>query len=232
MSRSVPFLGRRLLVCVAHPDDESFAAAGTMYENRKRGGEAFVVCATLGEKGKSHLARPVGGVELKRIRKKELMAASRAVGVAKVHFLNMPDGKLRLYPQALFRKTLAFAKKVRPDYMLGFGTDGISGHTDHIAVGKAAKRAARRLHIPYVAFALSPRFSDDAVSWLKTRRKHGHYRKSVRFQAPNVTVAISASVKKRALRCHRSQMDGPNIFMGFPKYAAREFLRAEHFVLE
>ncbi|OGZ00310.1 MAG: hypothetical protein A2945_01675 [Candidatus Liptonbacteria bacterium RIFCSPLOWO2_01_FULL_52_25] len=227
----VPFLGKRLLICVAHPDDESFAAAGTMHENRKRGGKTFVACATLGEKGKSHLARPISDAELKRIRKGELLAASRFLGVSKVYMLGMPDGKLRFHPEMLFRKTLAFAKKVKPDFILGFGADGISGHTDHITVGRAAKRAAHRLKVPYVAFALSPRFADDATSWLKQRRRHGHYRRSIAFRTPNTTVPINARVKKRALRFHKSQMDGPR-FAGFPKYAARELLRAEHFFIK
>jgi len=52
-------LGKRLLVVTAHPDDESFLASGTMLANANAGGNNFVFCATLGERGKSHLEQAV-----------------------------------------------------------------------------------------------------------------------------------------------------------------------------
>jgi len=53
------FLGSKILVFTAHPDDESYLAAGTIYENTRRGGKTFLVCATGGELGSAHLKKPI-----------------------------------------------------------------------------------------------------------------------------------------------------------------------------
>jgi len=44
------FLGKTLLFVVAHPDDESFTSAGTMWQNRLAGGKNYIICATYGKK--------------------------------------------------------------------------------------------------------------------------------------------------------------------------------------
>ena len=36
---------------------------------------------------------------------------------------------------------LAIVNEIRPQVMLTFGTDGISGHPDHIAIGRFAAEA-------------------------------------------------------------------------------------------
>lgn len=223
------FLGKRLLVITAHPDDESYAAAGTIYKNRQRGGRTFIVCATFGEKGKSHLKKPVSDRQMKNIRGKELLAASKFLRAEKLFALGMPDASLRFHESAIFAKCLAIAEKTKPDFILSFGDDGISGHTDHITVGRAARRVAKKLKLPFAAFALPPRFAQNAPVWLKTRRKHGHYGHPIGFLRPNIKISIDGKIKKRALRFHKSQMDSRAAFAGFPKYAVQALFRAEYF---
>ena len=95
------FLGKRILVFTAHPDDEGIAA-GTMYENHRLGGETFLICATYGEKGKSHLKKSVTDAALKKIRKDELLRAAKILKIDEVVFLGMPDASVRENERKLF----------------------------------------------------------------------------------------------------------------------------------
>src|ERR1041384_721777 len=135
-------LGKKILFVTAHPDDESYAAAGTILKNHEAGGTSYIACATFGEKGKSHIKRKATSRQMKLLRKKELLAASKYLKVAALLTPGLPDAGLREKSKqdAFFRKLLPFAEKYRPDYMISFGADGISGHMDHIAAGKVAKR--------------------------------------------------------------------------------------------
>ena len=122
------FLGKTLLVFTAHPDDETFGMAGTIYKNQRLGGKTFIICATLGEKGSSHLSKPLSEHALKKMRKKELERAARFLKVSDVHLLNLPDGKLETFGPRLFREGLRIAKMMQPDAILSFGKYGMSGH--------------------------------------------------------------------------------------------------------
>jgi len=218
-------------VFTAHPDDESYAAAGTIFENHRAGGKTMLICASLGEKGVSHLKKPLTKGQVKQLRKKELQAAARFLSISKLYIIGLPDGTISTYKKILFRKGLKIARHYRPDFILSFGPDGISGHKDHIATGHIAETVARRLKVPFIAFALPPRLQRSALGWLKTRRKSKHYAASLHFKKPDLRVAIEARVKKKALRYHRSQMDNMNAFTGFPPYAVKELLRAEYFIV-
>src|SRR5687768_7558560 len=92
---SLKFLGKRLLFITAHPDDESYAVAGTIIKNRRLKGKSFLICATLGEQGKAHVKNGVSSVRLKKIRRVELNQLCRFLKVDRVKLLNFPDTKLR-----------------------------------------------------------------------------------------------------------------------------------------
>ncbi len=226
------FLGKKILFITAHPDDESYLAAGTLFRNYKKGGQNFIICATQGEKGKSHLPKPISQKKLAEKRKREFFAASRFLRITKPAVLNLPDGKLRAHQAAFFIASLAFAKRISPDAIIGFGPDGITGHLDHIAAGKVAVRVARALKVPYYAFSLPPTVVKTAKTWIAGRRKSPHYMSinKLRFRKPTVRIAITAQIKKRAIRYHASQLDGRWAFTGFPPYVTRALLKAEYFV--
>jgi LmbE family N-acetylglucosaminyl deacetylase len=229
VSQSNDILGKRMLVITAHPDDECYMAGGLMYENYRHGGITFLVCATLGERGQSHLKTRVSLAQMKRVRRRELLAAARALHIAKVHTFGLPDGRVAGHAAALYRRIMTTARRVKPEIIVSFGPDGISGHRDHVAAGLAARRAARTLHLPLAAATLPPAVRRAAFSYLMTRRAHGHYKRSVTFQRPTMTIRINGRMKRRALSRHRSQMDGPDAFTGFPPFAVRALLKAEHF---
>jgi len=224
------FLGKKLLFITAHPDDESYVAAGTLYKNYKAGGKNMLISASLGEKGKSHLKKPLSITQLRKVRKKELMSVSRFLHIKPVFILGLPDGELRKHSKAIFKKSLVFATQQKPEVIVSFGEDGISGHYDHITAGRIAKRIAKNLDIPFIAFTLPPIIAKNALKWLKSRRTAKHYRNMVVYKRPTIKISIDPKVKKRALRLHKSQMDDKDAFTGFPEYAVKELLKAEYFV--
>jgi LmbE family N-acetylglucosaminyl deacetylase len=228
-------LGKRLLIVTAHPDDESYLASGTMLKNAAVGGKNFVFCATLGERGKAHLKRKATPAELKRIRGRELERVSAFLGVARLALGNIPDAEVsKPGNRRMLREKLArFAHTVKPDMILGFGKDGISGHLDHIAAGAEAEAVAKKLCIPYLAFCMPPELAGaHGIRGLARRRAHGVYAKHHRpLEAPDVIIAIDGARKLRALRMHRSQLERDDPFHNIQKRAARAWLRAEYFAL-
>lgn len=223
------FLGKRLLVVTAHPDDESYAAGSVSFSNTEYGGTTMIACATLGEKGTSHLKRPLTVAALKRRRKHELLTAAKILGVQKVVTLTAPDGGVKKQIPALYRRYLAVARTFKPDAVLGFDETGMTGHWDHIAIGRIGLRVSRTLRRPYYAFTLPPKLTAKAQTWLKARRRAKTYINTLRFKKPNIRIAIDPRVKKRAIRAHASQMDSPKVYSGYPAWATKELLRAEYF---
>jgi len=224
------FLGKKILFITAHPDDESYVAAGTIYKNYKVGGKNILLCASLGEKGKSHLKKPLTVAQLKIVREKELRSACKLLHIESLLILGLPDGKLGKSKSMITKRGLKFAIKHKPEIIISFGPDGISGHYDHITIGEAARQIAKKLKIPFITFALPPKLSKSAIKWLKLRRVNKHYKSVIKFNKPTIKVKIDPRIKQKALRFHKSQMDDKSAFTGFPVYAVRELMNNEYFV--
>ena len=225
------FLGKRIVVFTAHPDDEQLAA-GTMYKNHQMGGETFLICATSGEKGKSHLKRHVSDTTLARIRRDELVKAAKVLKIDKVIFLGFPDADVRKNEKALYEKSLPIIAKIKPDYILSFGPDGISGHWDHIITGKVGRRIAKKLKIPIAAFTMSSKWRKVRVKFILRRRKFGKYAQIPKHRESDVSIKIDADVKRRAMRHHKSQFGGAAPFADLPKLIRDKIFGYEHFVYE
>lgn len=226
------FLGKKLLFITAHPDDESYASAGTINTNNLAGGESYLICATLGERGRGHLLKPLSVKELKQKRKKELGAASRFLKIKQLFVLNLPDGGvINKKPQA-YKRTLNIVSKIKPNYIISFGKDGMSGHLDHIAIGAVAEKVARKKHIPFIAYAMSPtrrKIFKQAPQILKARRRFGRYAKTISHALPNIKIKINSAIKKKAVSFHKTQLGGKKPFAHFPKKLSREWLSHEYF---
>lgn len=118
----------------AHPDDETFSAAGIMtaaVQNKQR-----VVCvtATKGEAGSQDLRKwPLQ--TLARTRSAELQAALEIIGVTEHHWLGYQDGKCAAVdPKQASQQLSSIIRSVEPDSILTFGPDGLTGHPDHQAI--------------------------------------------------------------------------------------------------
>ncbi len=230
MTMGHDFLGKKILVITAHPDDESYVGAGTIYKNFQKGGWTVLICGSYGERGTSHMKKVPLASTVKKIRHAELMQAAKVLHIAPVHVIGLPDGKLNGRQKTFYAKALVLAKQYSPQVIVSFGRDGISGHHDHIAAGKVAHRIAKKLKLPFYMFTLPPAIAQDAVAWLKLRRKSPHYSNTINFKKPSLKINVNRKIKLRALRCHVSQMDGRNAFTGFPPFAVKALLKTEYFV--
>ncbi|HEV2071149.1 MAG TPA: PIG-L family deacetylase, partial [Acidimicrobiales bacterium] len=89
MTRS--WRGRRLLVVVAHPDDETFGCGSLIADAALGGAEVTVCCATRGEAGELAAGCDVPSGSLGGWREQELRDAARVLGVSDVVLLDFVD---------------------------------------------------------------------------------------------------------------------------------------------
>jgi LmbE family N-acetylglucosaminyl deacetylase len=132
---------KRLLFIGAHPDDETFFAAGTLAKYAQAGAQVSIVCATRGEHGKTgDLCR---AEELSQVRERELINALKALGVTDVQFLPYQDKSLADAPLEEIRRALVGAiRRTRPQVLITFDTYGANGHADHMAISRFVLDAA------------------------------------------------------------------------------------------
>lgn len=219
-------LGTKLAFIIAHPDDESYLAAGTIHKNQAAGGESFVICATAGERGKAHLDHPVSAAELKNIRQQELEAAARLLHVRGLIQLGLPDGQVEQHQTQLDELVKHHLTDIQPDYIISFDQDGVSGHIDHITVGAISKKLSKKLNLPYLGFCRPSSLSEQI---LKKRRRFGVYKEEVPHQEPNLTITVDPEIKLSALSCHVSQMEHNDPLANFPETVKEQLLHYEYF---
>lgn len=141
----------RVLVVIAHPDDESFGLGAVIDLLVRRGSEVHVLCLTAGEA--STLGAEVA--DLGSVRAVELEVAAKALGVASATLRHYPDGRLTEHAASLVEEVGEAIAELGPDALLAFDADGgITGHPDHEAATIAARTAASRLDLPVLEWCL------------------------------------------------------------------------------
>ena len=214
-----------LLAIFAHPDDESFRPGGTLALLARRGVRVQVLTATRGEAGSCGdppLCRPEG---LPAVRERELRRACAALGVEPPRILDYRDGHLdEVEPEGLVAEILKVVREVHPQVMLTFGPDGLSGHPDHVTVGRAATGAFRRAGDVAALYTVAvPRSVAERLGIGRVR------------PVPDEEIALTVDVtpaweqKVVAIRCHATQL-GASPMMQAPVEQQRLFFGTEHFV--
>jgi len=128
---------RRLLTVFAHPDDESLNLAGLLAKSAQEGIKTYLVCLTDGEKGV--IDTKLKGSKLKKKRIRELLRASKILGVGKVFFCHLPDGRLYYQQQKLKNFLKEIITQVKPGVVITHDPSGGSTHPDHIATSLTLK---------------------------------------------------------------------------------------------
>lgn len=115
----------------AHPDDEAFGPAGTLAKFAKTR-PVYLICVTDGAAG-INSADP--NRKLSDIRREELLASAKILGIKHVYFLEYKDGTLssNLYHEVA-EKIEHLLAEIRPEILLTYEPRGVTGHLDHIAV--------------------------------------------------------------------------------------------------
>ena len=143
-----------MLVCMAHPDDESFGMGGTIAYYAQQGVEVHLICATRGEAGTVDEKFMEGHESIAQVREKELACAAEVLGLASVIYLDYRDSgmigsKDNDEPGALVRadvdevaaKIVGEIRRLQPEVVVTFDAVGGYHHPDHIAIHDATVRA-------------------------------------------------------------------------------------------
>jgi LmbE family N-acetylglucosaminyl deacetylase len=146
MATAISELGTILSVW-AHPDDESYACAGIMATAVENGQKVICVTATKGEKGVQD-AKRWPPERLAEIRAEEMEEALDILGVQEHFWLGYKDGACK---QVTFQEGAAkirkFIDRYKPETILTFGPDGMTGHDDHRTVSHWVSEAVKGTHV-------------------------------------------------------------------------------------
>lgn len=146
--------GRRLLLVVAHPDDETFGCGSLIADAASGGADVTVCCATRGEAGELVDGCELGGGTLADLRVRELQEAGGVLGARAFELLDFvdsgmegPAGSETLVGaplESVVEAVTAVLDRVDPDVVVTLDPTGGDGHRDHVRIAEATTAAARR----------------------------------------------------------------------------------------
>lgn len=127
-----------LLAVFAHPDDE-ITVAPMLARYAAEGHDVYLVTATSGQAGDANTDIPAGP-ELGAAREKEVRCSARALGIHEPFLFQLQDGKMAQPAsiEAMAKRLREVINRVKPDVIVTFGPEGVSGHPDHRIVGAVA----------------------------------------------------------------------------------------------
>jgi LmbE family N-acetylglucosaminyl deacetylase len=202
---------KKVVVAVfAHPDDEAFGPAGTLAKFSKTH-NVYILCATGGEAGKNSLSQTEK--KLSDIRKKELHASAKIIGVKKVFFLGFEDGTLsnNLYHK-LASKIEEKLKELKPGTVITFEPHGISGHIDHITVSFVTTFVVNRLktvkNLYYYCILENERRREPGEYFIYF--PDGYKRSEIDWEND---ISEVWEIKKHAMRAHKSQKHDADVIL-------------------
>ncbi len=153
----------RILLVFAHPDDESFLAAGLVRRYVDCGAVTALITATRGDAGRLGTPPLCSREALPEFREHELREAAKILGITGLHLLNYRDKFLMDAPIASVRKELVkYIRFYRPHVVVTFGPDGLNGHPDHVAIA--------RFTMDSIAAAADPRLVSNKMSPHRVQR--------------------------------------------------------------
>jgi LmbE family N-acetylglucosaminyl deacetylase len=174
---------RSLMVIVAHPGDEAFGFGGAIAQAAGLGAYVVVVCATRGrfdprlvEKppapgGRNrHYSRPVVWRNLDTVREDELRRSVALLGVNVLRVLDYAEDALATADASeLTGRLVEPIRMHRPEVILTFGPDGVTGDADHMAVSHAVDAAFGLAAEP---LAYEDDLEEDQVAWRAAKLYH------------------------------------------------------------
>lgn len=234
----------RLLVIVAHPDDETFGCGSLLLHAAARGVATFVCCATRGEAGEPAPGSGITQQQLPVVRERELREAAVFLGVVDVELLDyrdsgmngpVPTGGLTGAPiDAVATELAAMIDGIRPHVVVTL--DAADGHRDHAhvrdatlaAVERAAWRTPR-VYLHGLPRSLLRRWADH----MRAERPDSPYLDvdAAGLGTPDASVTTLVDVaahldeRRAAIAIHASQVSP---FTSLPHDLERAFLATDH----
>ena len=165
------------MVIVAHPGDEAFGFGGAIAGAAAEGAYVVVVCVTRGwfdprladkpaapgGKNRDLKLGQVNWRNLDTVREDELRRSVAVLGVRVVRMLDYAEGELdRADFDHLVGRIVEPIRMHRPEVILSFGPDGITGDPDHVVLSQAVRAAYQRAAEP---LAYESVIEEDQVAW-------------------------------------------------------------------
>ena len=165
------------MVVVAHPGDEAFGFGGAIAAAAAEGAYVVVVCVTRGwfdarlteqspAPGGKNRDLKLGQVtwrNLDTVREDELRRSVALLGVRVVRMLDYAEGDLdRVDFDQLVGRIVEPIRMHRPEVILSFGPDGVTGDSDHIVLSRAVRAAYDRAAEP---LDYEDDLEEDQVAW-------------------------------------------------------------------
>ena len=213
----------RLLVVVAHPDDETFGTGSVIASAAAAGVEVTVCCATRGEQGEDTSGTTSNPTELAEVREQELRAAARILGAREVVVLDFadsgldgdaPPGSLSTVELVTIVEPVAsLIARVDPDVVVTLDPDSVTDHRDHVRIGEAATVAFGKAAKPAARLYYWTLARSLMVRWQNEMRELGRLPEYVdieigRPEAQITTVVDVTNVvpeRRAAISAHRTQ---------------------------
>jgi LmbE family N-acetylglucosaminyl deacetylase len=248
------------MVVVAHPGDEAFGFGGAIATAAASGAYVVVVCVTRGwfDPRLTEKAPAPGGKNrdvkldaltwrnLDTVREDELRRSVALLGVRVVRMLDYAEGDLdRVDYDQLVSRIVEPIRMHRPEVILTFGPDGITGDTDHVVLSRAVTDAYRLAGEP---LAFEDDIEEDQVAWRAAKLYHlvvpadqvrsvlGDRTPDEGFGSPaqptiDLDLGELAQLKLAAISRHVSQTGSAGPFHDWGTEARDAFLATEHYRL-
>ena len=167
--------------------------------------------------------------ELGDVREAELKEACRVLGIKDMAVWSYPDGGLKFVEESeILPRIENFIHNFSPDVIVTYGEDGVTGHPDHIAVGRWVTKVFHRLvrETPDTA----PKRLYHRIS--PENRRALYNRSDLVYRKDFTTIVDGRSIPHARLNahaCHRSQRQAtdysqPNTFeAGLVDYYVRQY---------
>ncbi len=247
------------MVVTAHPGDEAFGFGGAIARAAAEGAYVVVVCITRGwfdprltesspapgGKNRDVKLGPITWRNLDTVREDELRRSVALLGVRVVRMLDYAEGELEHADfDQLVGRIVEPIRMHRPEVILSFGPDGITGDPDHIVVARAVESAWDRAAEP---LAYEDDLEEDQVAWRAAKLYHLTMptdavravlgdRTPPDFGAPvEPTLALElgefAQLKLAAISRHVSQTGSAGAFHDWEPEARDAYLGTEYYRL-
>ena len=150
-----------VLAVFAHPDDESATIAPLLSRYAKEGHDVYLIVVTSGQVGDSNTDIPRGD-QLGAAREKESRCSCKALGIHDPYLLQFMDGSIAEWDTIpkIREQVRKIIEEVKPEVIITFGPDGLTGHPDHRTVSSLTteifQQRSKLIHRPsklyYVAY--------------------------------------------------------------------------------
>lgn len=211
----------------AHPDDEAYLSGGLMARATDAGARVVCVTATRGDQGTPDPVRwPPERLAAERT--VELARCLAVLGVSEHRWLDYRDGGCAdVDPVEAVGRLCDVIDEVRPDTVLTFGPDGITGHPDHRAVSAWAAAAFAKAAPAGARLLYSAVTEAHARRWRALHERFEVYLPGFPVTVPEQALAIDLRLagaelerKVGALLAQRTQTGGLVEALGRDTYAA------------